>query len=237
LWRRREKLLGERFDHVVVCSDEDRRHLRITARIHVIANTFDDVGVTVIRTPAAVPRFGFIGRCEYEPNCDALDWFGRRVWPEVERMLPGAELRIIGRGSAEFLRARRLPGTGLGYVKDPTAEMATWTAMIVPVRFGGGTRIKISEAFVRRIPVVSTRLGALGYDVMSGRELLLVDEPTEFAQACVQIVRESELAERLTVQASELYRTKYSIASVRQRVVAVANQVFTSTPPTRHDCP
>jgi glycosyltransferase involved in cell wall biosynthesis len=226
LWRRREKLLGERFDHVVLCSEEDRLHLRIKARIHVIANTFDDVGVTAIRTPAAVPRFGFIGNCEYEPNGDAVDWFCRRVWPEIERRLPGSELRIIGRGSAEFLRARHLPGVGLGYVEDPTAEMATWMAMIVPIRFGGGTRIKISEAFVRRIPVVSTRLGAFGYDVMNDRELLLVDEPTEFAQACVRLVHETGLAERLTEQASTLYRTKYSIAAVRQQVVTVADEVL-----------
>jgi glycosyltransferase involved in cell wall biosynthesis len=226
LWRRREKLLDERFDHVVVCSEEDGRHLRIKARIHVIANTFDDVGVTVIRTTAPVPRFGFIGNCEYEPNSDAVDWFGRRVWPAIERTLPGAELRIIGRGSADFLRARGLPGAGLGYVEDPTAEMATWTAMIVPVRFGGGTRIKISEAFVRRIPVVSTRLGALGYDVMNGRELLLVDEPTEFAHACVRIFKEPSLAARLTAAASELYTRRYSIAAVRQRIVAVAEEVL-----------
>jgi hypothetical protein len=60
----------------------------------------------------------------------------------------------------------------LGFVKDAAAEMATWTAMIVPIRFGGGTRVKISEAFVRRIPVVATHLGAFGYDAVDDEQIL-----------------------------------------------------------------
>ena len=60
----------------------------------------------------------------------------------------------------------------LGYVADAASEMATWSAMIIPVRLGGGTRVKIADAFSRKCPVVSTRLGAYGYDVQTGRELI-----------------------------------------------------------------
>jgi glycosyltransferase involved in cell wall biosynthesis len=226
VWRRRERLLGERFDHLVVCSEADRHYLRTKSRVHVIPNTFDDSSLTVIRAPTATPRFGFIGNFEYEPNRDAVGWFGRQVWPVIQQMHPGAELRIIGTDSAKFLLAHGLPGVGLGYVGDPTEEMATWTAMIVPVRFGGGTRIKISEAFARRIPVVSTRLGAFGYDVTSDRELLLANGPMEFARACMRIAHEPDLAERLTAQAGELYKMKYSFDSVRERVLGVAEEVL-----------
>src|SRR5262249_29834822 len=225
LWRRREKLLDERFRHLVVSSEDDRRYLRSTSRVHVIPNTFDDSSVTVVRIPTAPPRFGFIGHLGYEPNRDAIDWFGRYVWPDIVGALPDAELRIVG-SEREFLRARHLPGVSLGYVADPTDEMATWTAMIVPVRIGGGTRVKISEAFVRRIPVIATRLGAFGYDVASDRELLLADEPRAFAHACIRIFTEPGLAKRLTVAASELYKRSHSIAAVRRRIAAVAAEAL-----------
>jgi hypothetical protein len=226
LWRRREKLLAERFRHVVVCSEDDRRYLDIASHVHVIPNTFDDTHVSPVRSPTANPRFGFIGTLKYQPNRDAVDWFGRTVWPEIRRALPDAEWRVIGEASAEFLRARTLPGVGLGYLRDPTEEMATWTAMIVPIRIGGGTRVKISEAFVRRIPVLSTSLGAFGYDVTDGRELLLADDARTFSQACVRISTEPDLAERLTAAANDLYRQRYSVTAVRHRVAVVAEQAL-----------
>jgi len=225
LWRRREKLFDERFRHLVVSSEDDRRYLRSTSRVHVIPNTFDDSNVTVVRSPAAHPRFGFIGHLGYPPNRDAIDWFGRYVWPDIVCALPDSELRIVG-SESEFLRARHLPGVALGYVADPTDEMATWTAMIVPVRIGGGTRVKISEAFVRRIPVIATRLGAFGYDVANDRELLLADDPRAFAHACIRIFTEPGLAERLTVAGSELYNRDHSIAAVRGRIAVVAAEAL-----------
>jgi glycosyltransferase involved in cell wall biosynthesis len=226
LWRRRERRLGERFADVVVCSEEDRRHLQADCRVHVIPNTFDDAGITPARTSTTPLRFGFIGNVGYLPNQDGVEWFGRRVWPRIVRELPGAEFRLIGSGSDEFVRDRGLPGTALGYVDDPTEEMSTWTALIVPIRFGGGTRIKISEAFVRRLPVVSTRLGAFGYDVEDDRHALLADDPDGFARACVRLVRESGLVGRLTEAGAALYRGCYSPRAIRQRLVAVAEEAL-----------
>jgi polysaccharide biosynthesis protein PslH len=104
--------------------------------------------------------------------------------------------------------------------------MATWTAMCVPIRFGGGTRVKISEAFVRRLPVVSTRLGAFGYDVESGRELLLADDPAAFAGACITLARDAGLADRLIVAAEKLFRARYSTPAIRQRIAAIAEHIL-----------
>ena len=231
LWRSRERLLGERFRDIVVCSDEDRRYLEGTgAAIHVVRNTFDDSELTLLRRPSKIPRFGFIGTLGYAPNRDAVEWFGRVVWPEIRRVFPEAELRIVGIGGAELVREKNLPATALGYVEDPTEEMATWTAMIIPIRFGGGTRIKISEAFARRIPVVSTRLGAFGYDVADGREVLLADEPSDFARACVRVARDSEFAERMTAEAWRLYQRKYRVEAVRRQVIAAAECSLRRTP-------
>jgi glycosyltransferase involved in cell wall biosynthesis len=106
--------------------------------------------------------------------------------------------------------------------------MAKWTAMIVPIRFGGGTRMKIAEAFARRIPVVSTRFGAFGYEVVHDREVLLADTPAEFATACVRLFREAGLAERLTASASALYQERYSAHALRGRVATVVSKVMRS---------
>jgi hypothetical protein len=80
LWRRRERLLGERFDDVVVCSEQDLQYLGATCRLHVIPNTFDDSGISTSRSPSSPPRFGFIGHMGYPPNQDGVRWFGRYVW-------------------------------------------------------------------------------------------------------------------------------------------------------------
>ena len=80
---------------------------------------------------------------------------------------------------------------------DADAEMATWSMTIVPVFVGGGTRVKISNAFSRKCAVVSTPLGAYGYDVSNNRELLLAESAADFAAACVRILRDKCLAEQL----------------------------------------
>ncbi len=77
-------------------------------------------------------------------------------------------------------------------MQDPAAEIATWSAMVIPIRLGAGTGVKIADGFSRKCPVVSTQLGAFGYDVQHGRELLLVrdDDPVAFASACVSLIGE-----------------------------------------------
>jgi glycosyltransferase involved in cell wall biosynthesis len=103
---------------------------------------------------------------------------------------------------------RGLPSMGpdidaFGYVDDPTDEIATWSVLVVPLRIGGGTRVKIPYAFSQKCPVVSTTLGAFGYEVRNGVELLLADSEGEFAEACVRLVRDRELAARVSQNAWE----------------------------------
>jgi len=226
LWRRREAHFCDRFDRVVVCSEDDRAYLGSAPQLRVIPNAFDDSEVSVVPAAVGPPRFGFIGILEYEPNRDAVRWFAREVMPHITRALPAAEFRVVGKAGPEFLRAERLPGTALGYVDDPTAELATWSAMVVPIRFGGGTRVKIAEAFARRIPVVSTAAGAFGYAVAQGRELLLADSPAEFADSCVSLARDASLRATLTAAGAECFRQHYSADSVRQHVRNVACEVL-----------
>jgi hypothetical protein len=110
-------------------------------------------------------------------------------------------------------------------------EIASWSAMIVPIRFGGGTRVKIAEAFARRCPVVTTAVGAFGYDVHDGKEVLLADRPEDFASACVRLLRNPQLGEALSETAHKRFLQEWTWDSFQNNVVAVMDECLAR----RHD--
>ena len=187
--RRHESRLSRRFDAVCVCSEPDRRLLIPSNNLFVLPNGFDQPPGEPQRAPTVSPRLGFIGTFGYAPNVAGVQWFLDHVWPLILKQVPAARLRLSGSHS-EKQNWRTQPNVDvLGFVTDAAAEMATWSLSIVPVFVGGGTRIKIAEAFSRKCPLVSTSLGAYGYDVASGRELLLADTPAAFAAGCLAILQ------------------------------------------------
>jgi glycosyltransferase involved in cell wall biosynthesis len=111
----------------------------------------------------------------------------------VKAAAPNARLRVVGNGNSKITA----PGADidlLGYLDDPSDEIASWSMLVVPIRIGGGTRIKIAEAFSRKCPLVSTPLGAYGHEVVHERELLLAESPAEFADQCLRIIARPEEA-------------------------------------------
>lgn len=224
-WKRRDALLGERFDVLAVCSEPDRRYLAslgVRVPVHVIPNGFARPANPPVRQPAQPPRIGFIGIFDYEPNLEGLRWFVRECWPLVKRELPDARLRLVGRLSDGPLKPDGPDIDGLGWVADANAEMATWSAMIVPILLGAGTRGKIAHAFSVKCPVVSTTLGAHGYEAESGRELLLGDTPADFAAACVKLAREPQTGAALAERAWEMYLKKFTWQAIRPNIWTAA---------------
>jgi glycosyltransferase involved in cell wall biosynthesis len=222
VWRRRERLLGERFNVRGVCSESDREYLSLKAPVHVIPNGFELPAGEPARCPAQAGRIGFIGLFDHLPNLEGMQWFIRECWPRIKRQAPDARLRLVGKPSAGSLK---LPGRDidtLGWVSDPGGEIATWSAMIVPLRFGAGTRLKIAEAFSRKCPVVSTRFGAYGYEVQNGRELLLADHPEEFAAACLSLIREPARGVDLAGRAWQHFTQRLTWERITPRIHAAA---------------
>lgn len=119
----------------------------------------------------------------------------------IKREFPHAQLRLVGRGSEGHLTKLGPDITGLGWLEDPGDEIASWSAMIVPIKVGAGTRVKVAEGFARRCPIVSTTIGAFGYDVENAREVLLADRADDFASACILLLRNPELGEALAERA------------------------------------
>jgi glycosyltransferase involved in cell wall biosynthesis len=139
-----------------------------------------------------------IGSFAFLPNVDGLRWFLSEVWPGVKQRVPAAELRLIGGESEKLAAAARDPNvTGLGYVEDPSHEIATWSAFIVPLRLGAGTRVKIAESFARGCATISTSLGAFGYPVHHDKEILIADTATDFVEGCRSLLTDPARRERI----------------------------------------
>ena len=226
LLKRREHFWKERFTVLSVCSEADRQYLGGGEHVHVIPNGFERPAQEPVRQPTDPPRIGFIGLYSYLPNLEGMKWFVRSCWPLIKQQVPDARLRLVGKDTDGPLKPNAPDVDALGYVADAASEMATWSAMIVPVRQGAGTRVKIADAFSRKCPVVSTKLGAYGYDVQSGRELLLADKPDDFAQACVSLIRDRVAASAMADRAYAAFLQNWTWDAIAPRVWAAAEDAL-----------
>jgi glycosyltransferase involved in cell wall biosynthesis len=221
-WRRREKLLQKRFNVLTVCSDFDRQYLGGDNRIHVIPNGFERPLVEPPRKPANPPRLGFIGLFSYLPNVDGVRWFIENCWLKIKKEIPNVRLRLVGKDSDRVLRPAQPDVDGLGWIADPAKEIATWSGMIVPIRLGSGTRLKVAEAFSRKCPLVSTSFGARGYDVTNGEELLLADTPEVLARACIEVIRNPLAAAAMAQRAWLRFLQDWTWDAIAPRVCKTA---------------
>ena len=217
-WRRREFGAITRFSRLAVCSREDKERLGGEQRIHVIPNGFNPPTKTPRRQARGQMRLGFIGELRYQPNLDSLLWFRDHVWPLIVDEVPEARFRIVGRMPDNSSCLQHRGFEYLGYVKDVEEEFSTWSAMVVPLRIGGGTRVKILESFSRMCPIVSTPIGAYGLDVTHGENILLAGDPKAFAQECIKLLRDSEAGGHLAQAAWDLYKRKYTWDIIGQAV-------------------
>jgi glycosyltransferase involved in cell wall biosynthesis len=142
----------------------------------------------------------FFGSPDHVPNKDALDWLARDLWPRISNGAPGARCVAIGGISSPDL-ARRVEAAGIenrGFVPDLAAELAKATVVVCPVRLGRGVRMKNLEALAAGRPLVTTKLGARGLDLVDGDDALVVDGAAGFAAAVVRVLKDPDLASRLS---------------------------------------
>ncbi len=228
-WRRVEQSLARRFDAVSVCSELDRHELGATPGIFVLPNGFERPRAVPQRNPAVPPQIGFVGTFLYAPNRDGLRWFVDNVWPDIQEKVPGVRLRVTGERSQSSFIGRNVDA--LGWVEDMETEMANWSLAIVPLFVGGGTRIKILDAFSRKCPVVSTTLGAYGYDVENGRELLMADSPRAFTDCCLRILADPAQGVRLAGNAWAKFLQNWTWDSQSGRLAEILGTVWENSLP------
>lgn len=155
----------------------------------------------------------FVGSMDWSPNIDGIDWFLREVLPLIRKHKPDCTLAIVGRKPPEHLikLAQSDPNiTVTGTVSDVRPYLWGSLVSIVPLRIGGGTRLKIYEAMGAKAPVVSTTIGAEGLDVRDEENIRLADSPQEFSDTCVALLADAGGRDRLAANAWNLVNSKYS---------------------------
>jgi len=222
--RAEDRLLRIADAHTVV-SQRDREKLlrrRPGANIALVPNGVD---VAYYSADACVARPGeilFVGSMDYHANVEAVTWFVSKVWPALRAAIPGLVFRIVGRDPTAEVRALAASDVMVtGTVADIRPYYGRAAATVVPLRVGGGTRLKILESMAAGVPVVSTRLGAEGIDVRDGSNIILADTPAELAAGLRRVVTEPALYERLKREGHELVVRQYDWSVAGEQLYAV----------------
>jgi len=206
-----EKDTVQRFDHVIAVSEHDRKLM--SAWVNSDRITVVPTGVDVQQYAAqsssdadgGSPQVVFVGAMDWEPNIDAVEYFCQQVWPAVLQEVPAAKFLIVGRNPGQ--RVENLAGSSVevtGRVPSVIEYLRCASVVVVPLRIGGGTRLKIYEAMAAGKAVVSTSVGAEGLDVHHGKDIILADSPSEFASSILMLLRDRELRKRYESSATEL---------------------------------
>jgi glycosyltransferase involved in cell wall biosynthesis len=149
----------------------------------------------------------FTGSMDWLPNEDAIQWFTKEIFPLVKRMIPNATLTVVGRDPyPSLIDLAKIDSSIIvtGRVDDVRPYIERAAAYVVPIRVGGGTRLKIYEAMAMAKPIVSTTVGAEGLPVRDQEELLIADTPEAFANSIISVLREESLGARLGANAAKL---------------------------------
>lgn len=165
----------------------------------------------------------FTGSMDWRPNQDAVRWFLDRVWPRLPRAA-GFRFFVVGREPPAWLveQARAVEGVEVtGTVDDVRSWVRRSSVFVVPLRSGGGSRLKILEAMALGRPVVSTTVGAEGLDVTTGKNLILVDEPADFARTLVDLCADGERRAVLSAAGLQLVEEHYRWGPIAGRQAAL----------------
>jgi polysaccharide biosynthesis protein PslH len=203
----------ERFGRCIVVSEADRRLLlsrNPRLKIDVVSNGIDTQQFRPLPWTDSHPLLLFVGNMDYRPNIDAVSYFCERVLPLIREKVPQAEVCIVGLNPAPEVLA--LAGKGVrvtGTVSDVRPYYEQSSVCIVPLRAGGGTRLKILEAMALGRPVVSTSIGCEGLDVQDGDHLFVADTPEEFAARTLQLLDDTTLRSHIIRCGRELAEQRY----------------------------
>ena len=227
----------------------ERRYLRLADRVLTVSETdrdafatfLDPQKITVIPTGVDVEYFQpmpreevpdslvFTGSMDWLPNEDAIIYFVESILPLIKQQHPRVSLEVVGRNPSRKLQSLVETETSVrltGWVEDIRPFLARGSVCIVPLRIGGGTRLKIFEAMSMGKAVVSTSVGAEGLPVQTGENILLADAPNDFASSVITLLRDSNQRRRLGTAARTLVHENYSWPKVAETFSRVLQDVL-----------
>jgi len=174
----------------------------------------------------------FTGSMDWIPNEDAVRFCVQEILPRIRQAVPDATLTVVGRNPAPSVSAlaAQQPGVRVtGRVDDVRPYMERAALYLVPIRIGGGTRLKIFEAMAMGLPVVSTRVGAEGLPVVDGQDIVLADSPVQFADAAIQLLTDPKRAHALGAAASRMVRERAGWDRAAAAFAAICERVAVDT--------
>ena len=173
--------------------------------------------------PSRANRIVFVGSMDYHANIDAVVDFAREVWPAVHERNPELVFTIVGRDpAAEVRQLASIRGIEVtGTVDDVRPYYCEAVASIVPLRVGGGSRLKILEAMAAGVPVVSTTLGAEGLDVRHAANILIADTNAQLLETIARVIQDEELRRRLRNAARALVSSRYDWAKAGESLISL----------------
>jgi glycosyltransferase involved in cell wall biosynthesis len=219
-----------RFHHVIAVSETDRQAMSGMIDPSHISVVPTGVDLSKYRYDPALRPTGslvvFTGSMDWQPNIDGVEFFCSEIWPLVLQKVPQARFRIVGRDPHP--RVRKLASGTVevtGSVPSIVDHLREAAAIVVPLRIGGGTRIKIYEGMAMGKATVSTVVGAEGLDVQHARDILLEDSPARFAEAVVTLLQDEDMRRRIEAGAVAT-ASKYDWSVITQRFVEVLQKTI-----------
>jgi polysaccharide biosynthesis protein PslH len=220
-----------RFDRCLAVSEVEAQRLRAVAAstaVSLVPNGVDTAALRPLPEAAAGKRLIFVGHLRYPPNIDAVRFLARHILPALRGRIPEARLTVVGEGTPRALRefVGRDDIDLVGRASSPTPYYGNAHVVVVPLRAGGGTRLKILEAMALGRPVVSTPLGCEGLAVEDGKHLLIANDAEGFAVAVARLLTDRALAARLTQQARALVEKHYDWTAIAERLLRVYDELL-----------
>ncbi|MFZ5932162.1 MAG: glycosyltransferase family 4 protein [Pseudomonadota bacterium] len=222
-WRfeRAENRLLRTYDDVLVCSDLDKKTLQkkaLPATIHALPNSVPLQPVMPPLQARDTLHILFVGLMHYGPNRDGAIWFCKEILPLIRKQSKArCRLWIVGYGPPGDVAALAEEFDDVvvtGGVESVAPYYDDCDLVIAPIRFGGGTRIKILEAMSYQKPVVTTMIGAEGIDIKDGLNIMIGDSPESFASACVSLLESASLRHTMGQEGRKCIEEKYSAGVV-----------------------
>lgn len=225
-----ESQVASRVSHVITCSEEDKlllARMAPTQNISVVPNGVDVDWYTPTGLIQEEPsQLVFVGGMNWFPNRDAIIWFDEEIYPLLQQKAPEARLDVVGKPQQVVSSRNSARIVMQGFVDDTRPYLEKASIVIVPIRVGGGTRLKVLEAMSMGKSIVSTTAGVEGIRVEHDRHLLIADSPADFVDSIIKLINNPHLRRKLGSAARERACSRYHWDSIGQSLLAAYDKTI-----------
>ena len=203
-----------------ICSEQDRTYLAEQLRLPGVVTIPNAITLPDVQPLTTEPTLLFIGSYTYQPNVTAAEFLIEQAWPYIHKAMPEAKLLIAG-ANPEGIRSYQAPPPGVeftGFVENLDELYQKIRVVCCPILSGSGTRVKLIEAAAYRKPIVSTHIGAEGLDLVDGEAIFLRDHARTFADACIELLQNDQLCQRLGNNAYAVASKRYNRVQILQKI-------------------